>query len=323
MFLSNRIGLFTRNYCSWALIGTALMTSAGCFGQATPPTAPFPSSNAEIAWFWLGRVGLNPITGNSMPYGYITIFNGVPGLLFGGAPSEATAFLSFKYSVFQAFPLPADLDQNPYLTTPATIDIYYDPKPNRNWNDPNSFATGTKVATYARPGFQGSQAYVTQYESFSAKLISSKPFTVNGTAVDFSKFAPGITVGDYVGVIPGVGFSLDFPLVYSLSSYAVAIGFTPPPTATTSAVAGPPNATVVTSEFLLDGSKSSSAAGSGLKYSWTLAPGSPTATLLNADSATPTVRFGETRGVYTFQLRVTDEEGNSSADFTAVNFVGK
>jgi hypothetical protein len=322
MSLRNRIGLFSRINCSCALIGAALMTSAGCFGQTTAPAAPFPSSNAEIAWFWTGRVGINPTNGNVTAYGYLSILNGVPGLLFGGTPAETNAFFSFRISVFQAFYLPPDLDQLPFLTTPATIDIYYDPKPNRNWNDPNTFSTGQKVATYARPGFQGTQAYVTQYQAYSAKLVSSTPFTVNGTAVDFSKSAPGVTVGDYVGVIPGIGFSPDFPLAYSISSYAVAIGLVSP-AATTSAVAGPPNATVVTSEFRLDGSKSTSALGSGLKYSWTLAPGSPTATLLNADSATPTVRFGETRGVYTFQLRVTDEEGNSSADFTAVHFVGK
>ncbi len=300
-------------------VSAILMTVAGCFGQ----TAPAPTSDAEIAWFWLGRAGFNPTNGNVLPYGYFTIINGVPGPMFTAAtPSEATAIFSFRYSMFQAFPLPSNLDQNLFLTTPATFDIYLDTKPNRNWNDPNTFSTGTKVATYSRPGFQGEQLYVTQYQAYSAKLVSSQPFTFNGQTIDFKNFAPGITVGDYLGVIPSQGFSPNFPLVYSISSYALATHLTRSGVSATSAVAGPTHATAVTTEFRLDGSRSTSADGTRLKYQWTIAPGSPVADILGADTATPTVRFGTTRGMYTFKLTVTDADGNSSADFTAVNFAG-
>jgi hypothetical protein len=237
-------------------------------------------------------------------------------------PSEVSAFFTFRYSVFQAFPLPSNLDQGLFLTTPATFDIYVDTKPNRNWNDPDTFSTGTKVATYARPGFQGEQLYVTQYQAWSGKLISSVPFTFNGQTVNFANFAPGITVGDYVGVIPGPGFSPNFPLVYSLSSYALATHLSRAGVSTTSAVAGPSHASAVTAEFRLDGSRSTSAGGTKLQYQWTIAPGSPVATILQGDTATPLVRFGTTRGVYTFKLTVTDADGNSSADFTTVNYSG-
>ncbi len=66
--------------------------------------------------------------------------------------------------------------------------------------------------------------------------------------IDLGKIAPAITVTDYVGVIPGAGFAPQYPVVYAISSYAVATNIVPA-TVKTSAVAGPGNATVVTSEF--------------------------------------------------------------------------
>jgi PKD domain len=304
--------------CSLTIVAATLMITANVgLGQTTTG----PTSDAEIAWFWTGRAGFNPTNGNVLPYGYLTIINGVNSPMFSGAPSEATAFFTFRYSMFQALPLPSNLDQNLFLTTPATFDLYYDPNPNRNWNDPTTFSTGTKIATFSRPGFQGEQLYVTQYQAYSAKLVSSQPFTIGGQTLDFANLTPGVTVGDYLGVIPGEGFSLDFPLVFSISSYAVATHIVPAGTVT-SAIAGPSNATARTREFRLDGSRSTSAAGTGLKYQWSVAPGSPSATILRADTANPVVRFGSDRGNYVFQLKVTDADGNSSADFTTVNFPG-
>ncbi len=59
------------------------MAVPACFAQtAPPPSAPAPSSNSEIAWFWMGRVGFNPANGNTLPYGYFTIINGINGSPF-------------------------------------------------------------------------------------------------------------------------------------------------------------------------------------------------------------------------------------------------
>ena len=95
----------------------------------------------------------------------------------------------------------------------------------------------------------------------------------------------------------------------SICLYATAthVGVTPPKTA---AVAGPANASVITSAEGL------------LKYEWTLAPGSPVADILEGDTATPLVRFAGT-GNYTFRLRVLNSNGSSSADFTTVKFAGR
>ena len=92
--------------------------------------------------------------------------------------------------------------------------------------------------------------------------------------------------------------------------------------AKTMASASPKNLTVATRSFQLDGTKSTSADGRPLTYLWTLAQGSLPAAILQGTTSTPTVQFGLPRGIYTFQLTVTDSSGKSSIDFATVNFVG-
>ena len=92
--------------------------------------------------------------------------------------------------------------------------------------------------------------------------------------------------------------------------------------AQTQAVAGPKNVTVVAQELVLDGSRSTSADGKPLAYSWSIPPGSPTAAILHGDSAAPTVQFSRVRGAYTFLLTVTDSSGRTSTDVTTVDFEG-
>ncbi len=94
------------------------------------------------------------------------------------------------------------------------------------------------------------------------------------------------------------------------------------PAAKTMAAAGPKNATVSVRQIQLDGTGSTSADGGALTYSWTIPQGGASAAIINATSATPTVQFGQGRGVYSFQLIVTDTKGNSSTDMTTVNFQG-
>jgi hypothetical protein len=91
---------------------------------------------------------------------------------------------------------------------------------------------------------------------------------------------------------------------------------------TTTAIAGPKNATVATREFQLDGSKSTSADGKPLTYAWTIPKGSPQAAILGGTTAKPTVQFSNTAGIYMFLLTVTDSTGKSSSDSASIKFVG-
>ncbi len=90
----------------------------------------------------------------------------------------------------------------------------------------------------------------------------------------------------------------------------------------TKAVANPKNATVVSSEVQLDGSMSTSSDGKPLTYQWSIPQGSPLAAIVNGNAATPTVQFGQGRGLYSFLLTVTDSAGKSSTDVATLNFIG-
>ena len=86
-----------------------------------------------------------------------------------------------------------------------------------------------------------------------------------------------------------------------------------------SAVAGPKNVQTPSKQFQLDGTGSKGAAA----YSWTLAPGSLSASILNAQTAMPSVIFGSGYGTYTFQLTITDAAGHTASDSVAVIYIGR
>ena len=90
----------------------------------------------------------------------------------------------------------------------------------------------------------------------------------------------------------------------------------------TTAVAGPKNVTVVSHDFRLDGSLSTSSDGKPLTYQWTIPQGSPSAAIYGGNTATPSVQFSQRGAVYTFQLTVTDSTGKSSTDVATVNYQG-
>lgn len=90
----------------------------------------------------------------------------------------------------------------------------------------------------------------------------------------------------------------------------------------TLASASPKSLTVTSRQFTLDGTKSTSADGGPLTYAWSIPQGSPSAAILNGNTATPTVQIGQGRQVYTFTLTVTDSAGKTSTDLATVNYQG-
>lgn len=92
------------------------------------------------------------------------------------------------------------------------------------------------------------------------------------------------------------------------------------PAATTTAVAEPKTLTVVESQVRLDGSKSTSADGKPLKYSWRSAPGSPVAGISGGDTATPVVQFSTGPLTYKVELTVTDSAGGTATDSVTINY---
>ena len=88
------------------------------------------------------------------------------------------------------------------------------------------------------------------------------------------------------------------------------------------AVAAPKNVQTVSPQMTLDGTSSKSANGAPLRYVWTLVAGSPSASILNGQTATPIVEFDSGYGVYTFQLTVTDSNGAMAVDTVSILYVG-
>ncbi len=95
-----------------------------------------------------------------------------------------------------------------------------------------------------------------------------------------------------------------------------------PPTAVTKAVANPKSATVI-SATVLDGSSSVSFDGKPLTYVWSVASGGKSAAILNANTVSPQVQFGEGFGYYNFLLTVTDSAGKTATDNTSIFYAGR
>jgi hypothetical protein len=76
--------------------------------------------------------------------------------------------------------------------------------------------------------------------------------------------------------------------------------------ATPTAVAGPKELVTFANQIQLDGTKSTGAANETLTYKWSMAPGSPVASISKADTATPIVQFPTGPSPYIFELTVTD-----------------
>ena len=91
----------------------------------------------------------------------------------------------------------------------------------------------------------------------------------------------------------------------------------------TTAVAGPKGATSIVNQFQLDGTKSTSFDGKPLTYQWALIQPGPTASISNANTATPLVQFNSGAGAYSFVLTVTDSSGKTASDTVTIYYIGR
>jgi hypothetical protein len=169
---------------SLAVVASAgLFLVGGCNDlRAQPVAAPLGSA----AWFQVGRTGVNPNTGQGFGYGYYTRMAGLNGPFFSGAPSESTAYFTFRTSVFQIVPIKPDGDINLALVLPDTFSVYYNTNTKRDWNNPDSFTTGVLVATFSRDEF----LLLRIWESFGTEYVhleSSVDFVHNNATVNLGK----------------------------------------------------------------------------------------------------------------------------------------
>jgi hypothetical protein len=190
--------------------------------------------STTVACYFIGRTTLNA-NGQGLIYGYFTDISeiGSSDTLFNGQPSEKTAFFTFRSSAFTLSPLPPNGDIGLNLVSAGTFDIYYNPAPNGDWTNPDTFSSGQPVAHFVRPEvlfvqiLPSDPANPPSFEfehAVTETLISSRSFTFKGHDYDFSTFLPGgITLNELFSNT-GVQGTADFPtgLVFAGNCFAVA-----------------------------------------------------------------------------------------------------
>jgi len=148
-----------------------------------------PAQTAEVAWYVTGR--FYSTTETLVDVGYFLHLQGVHGPLFRGAISEANALLTFAATPFGA----TSIDNGGLqigIDLRGTFRIYLRETPGASFDDPNSFSVGTCVAELARVAMVpttkialGTTTSTLLSNVFTARLVSSVPFTIEGTTYDF------------------------------------------------------------------------------------------------------------------------------------------
>ncbi len=156
----------------------------------------------QVVWYVTGRF-YGPAQGSPFDAGYFLYVAGISANLFNGAPSESTAYLTFSADPITVTPAS---NGNLSLSLDATgqFSVYLQTTPAGNFNEPSSFITTTKVATFQRvslvvgegqgTGYWGNAPHTLSNNVFSATLVSSTPFQLGGQTYDFAQLLPtGIT----------------------------------------------------------------------------------------------------------------------------------
>jgi hypothetical protein len=188
-------------------VAVALTTFFG--GLLSAAAAP-PVPAGAVACYFVGRVFLNS-NGQGEAVGYFTDITGITGPLFSGAPSESTAFFTFRSDVFQLAPLPTNGDIGLALVSEGTFDIYLNATPIGDWTNPDTFSNGRLIAHFSRP-----ESLVLQIPTYTRHVIpqnltSSRQFSFNGHEYDFRAIVPAGFTFDLSASPTGVAGVTNFP----------------------------------------------------------------------------------------------------------------
>lgn len=192
------------------------MQSAALKTQQTPA--------GEIVWHHVGRVFLNPNTGQFVYVGYLVHIDPIGGSLFNGSPSESTAYFTFSTDLAQLAPLPNNNDVALSLVSAGTFNVYYNATPAADWSDPASFSSGKLIATFHRKESLFVQLASVSFHSLSETLAWSSNFEFGGHAYNFNRIAPnGITFAQFLGGAPQAG-TTEYPVTFAGAGTVFAVG---------------------------------------------------------------------------------------------------
>jgi hypothetical protein len=209
---------------------TLLLGGALGAGLGYAPVVLAELRTGQVAQLGAQRVLIDVTNGGVSTDGYFIFIEGIPGPFFraGGATDETTAFFAFRTDPPAGPPLPQTPNGLTMTTAPilagGTYSIYYNPDPPaRDFNNIADFGTGQLVARFERfAGLYVADQGATGGYIFSAKLIWSTDFVVNGKTVNFRELTPhGVTT---VGTVSHTSL-FSFPLVSQPAAFsAVAMG---------------------------------------------------------------------------------------------------
>ena len=182
----------------------------GCLARSEAQEHWTPSvPAAQVVWQHVGRIYLNPTTGQAVYCGYLVHLNPISNSgvsLFNGSPSEATAYFTFCTDVLTLTPLPNNDDVTLSLVSAGTFSVYYNSSPNGDWSNPSTFSSGTLIATFERTQSLFPEIGPIGFHSLSEILLSSEDFTFDGQSYNFNRIAPhGITFAQFFSTSPQTG----------------------------------------------------------------------------------------------------------------------
>lgn len=183
----------------------------------------------RVVWQHVGRVFVNPTTGQFVYVGYLVHIDPIQTSLFNGSPSESTAYFTFSTDVAQLMPIASNNDVSLDLVSAGTFSVYYNATPGADWSNPASFSSGKLVATFHRdqsilPQIGTQTDPILIFHSLSETLVSSSDFAFGGQTYNFNRIAPnGITFAQFFSAAPQAGAG-DYAASFSGAGSVSAVG---------------------------------------------------------------------------------------------------
>lgn len=180
-----------------------------------------------IVYNYAGRVYISS-DGTGQVAGYFASIAGIESpFTDNGAPSEATAFFTYRSDPLPFTALAADGDTGITILGAGKWHIYFNPTPAGSWSDPSSFSQGQLIADLNHNALELVSIGTAAHQGvFSGELLASYDFTYNGKEFNFAKFFPdGIT--NFSSATNTPVSTSGFALVFPDAGWGVAKGHTP------------------------------------------------------------------------------------------------
>lgn len=167
---------------------------------------------AELAWYVTGRFYRSSADDALADYGYFLHLSTVAGALFDGEADEGTAHFTFAARPFRARAV-SNGALSLGLDPAGEFSVYLQRRPAGDFDRPESFAEGERIATFRRAGLTvgttvaaavgAGPAPIVADNVFTARLIDSRPFEFAGAQYDLARIVGrGVTQFGTMATIP-------------------------------------------------------------------------------------------------------------------------